>query len=296
MGGKRIACQLKLGSVIIISSQVVDAFVPYGNVQRIPTPFTIHDVDTKRTPTSFCPQRNINHNVIGKRFQSNSVFELNGISEWRDTFFNVPDDEDEYSGMSEDGIAREVTVLPFPYEDVLLQGETKQLRLYEDRFIRLFEECMEEHSGVVAMGLIADSGIIQTVPLCEVEAYNRMEEFGIFVTLRVVGRGALLELTKQEPYIKAVCVEVMDTISPNLDIPNLLASNIENSMISVSSLEHKLSMRNQGTGLRGISDVKDEDMRRRMVEAKLDDAFYDEVAIYEEEEEYDDDEDRKSVV
>lgn len=136
-------------------------------------------------------------------------------------------------------------------------------------FIQLFDECMEKHSGVVAMGLIADSGIIQTVPICEVEAYNRMEGFGIFVTIRVVGRGALLELTKQEPYIKAVCIETMDNIPPNLDIPNMIAGNIENFIVSISSLEHKLKMMYEGKQSNGIEDVKDEDMKRRIVEAKL---------------------------
>jgi len=46
--------------------------------------------------------------------------------------------DDEYD---EDGnllpAAREMCVLPFPYEDVLLQGETKELRLYEDRYVLL---------------------------------------------------------------------------------------------------------------------------------------------------------------
>ena len=128
---------------------------------------------------------------------------------------------------------------------------------------------MEKHNGVVAMGLIADSGIIQTVPLCEVEAYNRMEGFGIFVTLRVVGRGSLLDLIKQEPYIKGVCVEVVDNITPNLDICNLIASNIENMMVNLSSLEHQIKNMGVIGSSNEIDKVKDEEMRRRIVEAKL---------------------------
>jgi len=142
-------------------------------------------------------------------------------------------------------VAREMCVLPFPYEDVLLQGETKELRLYEDRFIKLFDECMSKHCGVVAMGLLAESGIIQTAPLCEIEAYNRMEGFGIFVTIRVVGRVSLLELTQQEPYIKAICRELTDTIPPNLDLPNMVAGNIENFMLLLSSMQFQL---NEATG------------------------------------------------
>jgi hypothetical protein len=47
--------------------------------------------------------------------------------------------------------SREICVLPFAYTEVLLQGETKQLRLYEDRFIQLFDYAMEQHGGVIAM-------------------------------------------------------------------------------------------------------------------------------------------------
>ena len=49
---------------------------------------------------------------------------------------------------------------------------------------------MENHAGVVAMGLLASSSVIQSVPLCEIEAYNLMDGFGIFVTIRAVGRAA----------------------------------------------------------------------------------------------------------
>lgn len=177
----------------------------------------------------------------------------------------------------EDGIPRKVGVLPFPFDEVLLQGETKQLRLYEDRFIQLFDNCMEKHSGIVAMGLIADAGIIQTVPLCEVEAYNRMDGFGIFVTIRVVGRASLLSLSQQEPYIIGTCIEISDSVPPNLDLPNLVAGNIENFFVTLSSLENKLKQitNNSGSESNLLENVSDADMRRRIVEAQLEDTYYD---------------------
>jgi hypothetical protein len=59
--------------------------------------------------------------------------------------------------------------------------------LYEDRFIKLFDDVMQNHEGVVAMdcwqSLALSDGAIMRV-----EAYNRMDGFGIFVTIRVVGR------------------------------------------------------------------------------------------------------------
>jgi hypothetical protein len=145
--------------------------------------------------------------------------QLFGISEWRDLIVDYPGTGDERRiGKEVGGLPKEICVLPFPYQEVLLQGETKQLRLYEDRFIHLFDTCVKEHCGVVAMGMIATSGIIQTVPIAEIEAYNRLDGFGIFVTIRVVSRAKLLDIVQQVPYIKAVCTEIIDIVPPNLDL------------------------------------------------------------------------------
>lgn len=163
-----------------------------------------------------------------------SEFLLFGISEWRDSIFNLPGADRQPLGTEVGPAAKEICILPFPFKEVLLQGEEKQLRLYEDRFIDLFDYCMEHHSGVVGMGLIAESGIIQTIPICEVEAYNRMEGFGIFVTIRVVSRAQLLQITQQDPWLKGTCTELSDKIPPNLELPNLVASNIENFMLLLS--------------------------------------------------------------
>lgn len=284
---------LRIAIILYSNSQYSLAFVP-STATSIQTRSLTSNGSCDTSPSHTDSSFSLNFDVrahFNKR--SRPSVRLNGVNEWRDTFFDIPSpsakDEGLLSGLDDSGIPREVTVLPFPYEDVLLQGETKQLRLYEDRFIQLFDECMEKHNGVVAMGLIADSGIIQTVPLCEVEAYNRMEGFGIFVTLRVVARGALVELKQQEPFIKAVCIEVMDNVPANLEIPNMIASNIENFMISLSSLEYKLET-NSDRKRSNYDDVSDEDMKRRMIDAALDDAFYGEGnAGFDIEEEDDDD-------
>ena len=210
---------------------------------------------------------------------------LFGIAEWRDTVRNpspgIPQrpivsatTSSAAKVSNKDGsyaLPREICVLPFSYEECLVQGQTKEIRLYEDRFLKLFDYCTTHHSGVVAMGLLADTGIIQTVPLCEIETFSRIEGFGIFATLRVVGRASLLELTQQEPYIRGLGVEISDTMPPNLEFPNLIASNIENIMITLASLEHKLS-----TDMlqRFYDDDDDDDMKRRIIDAKLEDVFY----------------------
>lgn len=210
-------------------------------------------------------------------FSSSSLF---GISEWRDLDFGLPG-KDRQLGVNT-APPKSVCMLPFPYQEVLLQGETKQLRLYEDRFIKLFQDVMDNHEGVVAMGLLADSGIIQTVPLCEVEASNTMEGFGIFVTIRVVGRAQLLEITQQEPYLRAVCMEIADEIPPNLELPNMVANNIEHFMELLSGMEQRLNQ------ARKNKEIEDEEMDRRIALAKLEDRFYMEDDDEEENDEDDD--------
>jgi hypothetical protein len=198
---------------------------------------------------------------------------LFGITEWRDIMFQLPETYEDQKGQritqNPEEPLRSICILPFPCEELLLLGQTKQLRLYEDRFIKLFDDAMENHEGVVAMGLIAASGIIKTVPLCEVEAYNRMEGFGIFVTLRAVGRASLLHVVKQEPYIKAVCHELTDILPKDLKKANLIADTIEESMLTLSALEHKLD-----TLMDNTDTEVDEEMERRIKIAKLDDKFF----------------------
>ena len=77
---------------------------------------------------------------------------------------------------------------------------------------------------MLCMGLLTESSrIVQTSALCEVEDFNRSDEFGIFVTIRVVGRVKFLELTQKEPFITGVCLEVIDKIPPSLDLPNMVS-------------------------------------------------------------------------
>jgi len=195
---------------------------------------------------------NNNHIVLStKTIPSSRLF---GISEWRDTIFDTTsttpndNDNDDNAILDQDTLLQKsVCILPFPYIDVLLQGETKELRLYEERFTLLFDDVMNNHGGVVAMGLLAPpSGIVQTVPLAEVEAYNQMTLEGaksIFVTIRVVGRATLRDIIQQEPYIKAMCVEIDDvlpTTEEEENEANSIADNIENVMVTLSSLECSL--------------------------------------------------------
>jgi len=156
------------------------------------------------------------------------------ISEWRDLVFENPpivkqppqqlQPPQEPPEPTEP--LREICVLPFPLIDVLLQGETKELCLYEERFHKLFEYATTHHAGIVAMGFMAPpSGLLQTMPLCEIEQYRTMEAAtatedenenddnnrsapqeplysstgkSIMATIRVVGRATLQQIQNNE--------------------------------------------------------------------------------------------------
>jgi len=155
---------------------------------------------------------------------------LNDLSEWRDLFFEETQKPPSVNQIMQEkdleGPARELCVFPFSLSEILIQGETKELCLYEDRFHQLFEKAQASHAGVVAMGLIAPpAGILQVMPLCEIEAFTRMPgqtEFGtdfcIMATIRVVGRASLIHVVEEDvlegiEYLKGWCVEMNDEMN-----------------------------------------------------------------------------------
>lgn len=182
------------------------------------------------------------------------------------------DDETEpTTANAEQLLAKSVCLLPFPAEEGLLVGQTKQLRLYENRFLELFDECMEKHEGVVAMGLIDESagGIIQSVPLCEIEAYNRMDGFGVFVTIRAVGRATLKSVTQSHPFIKANCVELVDDSNPNVVLGSVLVDSVQNMVKYLTKAEDKVSKLLESDQ----EMIDDEGLPDGMTVSNLEDAF-----------------------
>jgi hypothetical protein len=256
------------------------------------------------------------------------------FSEWRDQFFEMSPEiakSIDTSGTSaQDAPLREICVLPFPLNDVLLQGETKELCLYEDRFHQLFEKSKNDHSSVVAMGLLAPpAGILQVMPLCEIENYRVMEGqtafgtgFSILATIRVVGRAHLLYIEDEDDeveYLRGWCQEIgdgdgNDSSNSGIDATiggrdddvsvtfcNDVADKLEDLMYSTQRIETRLSNMKPTRDYGGSSSKLDEEsapmseaaMRRRLLEAEIDEE--DDVEDDEEDDEDDDGEmkDRK---
>lgn len=214
------------------------------------------------------------------------------ISEWRDKFFEDVPVELVKKSSDEDEPIREVCILPFPLTDVLLQGETKELCLYEERFHKLFEKAMADHAGIVAMGYIAPpSGMLQGMPLCEIENFRTMEGdtgFGntsILATIRVVAKATLLDVKAppegiEEGYMLGWCQEKPDDDTKNRDLVGQdnkkiygevvkeaeeLFESVSDLQDSIKKLESKALKKSVGEG----EVLSEATLRRMKLEAEL---------------------------
>ena len=248
---------------------------------------------------------------------------LHGINDWRDQAIESNNKytlDSSYKSQQQQpntndnpttATPSKVPILPFPFSDVLLLGQRTQLNLYEQRFHELFEDAMDNHCGIIGQGLLAGNGMITTLPLCEVESYTRlgaednwidtgngMGNGSIFVTIRAVSRAKIVEsdLLQEGPYMIARVVELVDEElssedsligeSSALNVASLVASNIENLMLSLASMEHKLKAveekryqerkETNDDGSREVNAVKDGEegvMSRRIINAQLESLF-----------------------
>lgn len=88
-------------------------------------------------------------------------------------------------------------LLPFPLEEALLPGETKQVHLYEARFIQLFADAAAQHDSCIGQLLYTNRGAVAITSLLEVEEF-RKEEFGVWARLKCVGRVRLLSVAETD--------------------------------------------------------------------------------------------------
>ena len=111
-------------------------------------------------------------------------------------------------------------LLPFPISDCLLPGETKQVHLYEARFIQLFADSASKHHDCLGAMYFTPSGNVASVStLLEVEEF-RKEEFGVWARLKCVGRVKLLEVSETDyQYVSATVEPFFDSKSEALPEP-----------------------------------------------------------------------------
>ena len=299
---------------ILLLSIVYNTFTTTAFV--IKSPIQSFTFTPSSTPVSTSnPYHNNNNNNNNSINHNNKSTKLYDLSEWRDQFFQVPTEVDQAASTISSNTStnnnndnepiRQICVLPFPLDDVLLQGETKELCLYEDRFHKLFEMSTTKHNSVVAMGLLAPpAGILQTMPLCDIENYRVMKgktafgtDYSILVTIRVVGRASLIYVQDDDDedveFLKGWCTEMNDDNmgkdSDNvLKVCNRIADRIDDLIAEIQVMEDALvSSSSSSISLMDDDDdddfdndddqvlsgrdksVSDATMRRRILEAEL---------------------------
>jgi len=141
----------------------------------------------------------------------------------------------------------EVNLLPFGLQEGLLPGETKQVHLFEARFLELFAEAEAKHHGCVSMLLITSSGNVAAITsLLEIEE-SRRQEIGVWARLRCVGRVRLLEV-EQTDYGFArgkVCLVTDSTSEP---VDDALLDECAEAHASCRTLEMKIKRSNTNAG------------------------------------------------
>merc|ERR1712151_603103 len=164
--------------------------------------------------------------------------------------------DDNTGSFSSTILPREICIIPLSCENVITQGETKRLHLNKEKDIKAFETIMKDYNGVFGLGLVLNNKNdsyysppstqqLKPIPICEITSYSKIDKFGIFCTIRVVSRGSILRILQHNKLsfvMKASCIEKFDTCieKDKFDLANVLASNIENFVETLSRLEGQL--------------------------------------------------------
>jgi hypothetical protein len=128
---------------------------------------------------------------------------LFGISQWRDQALadlsssTLTRSSREWSRDRERNEAiRQLPIHLVNSNKVALQGETLYFQFTRDDEVRLFQQAIDCHQGVFGLGFhsMADGIFYDKISLVEIKDYNMMgDEFGIFLTVQVVGCAMILE-------------------------------------------------------------------------------------------------------
>ncbi|CAJ1363855.1 unnamed protein product, partial [Effrenium voratum] len=91
-----------------------------------------------------------------------------------------------------------VPLILFPKEDLLLPGRTKQMHLFEPRWVDMVEAARKMTCGMFGMLYMdRDGEAIGVVSLVEILAVNNLGPQGRFVRVRAVGRARVLSVTPE---------------------------------------------------------------------------------------------------
>jgi hypothetical protein len=119
--------------------------------------------------------------------------------------------------------SRKLNLLPFGLDDLLLPGETKQIHLYEARFLELFTQADAEDCNCVGQLLVTPGGNAAAVStLLEIEE-SRKQDVGVWARLKCVGRVRIDDLEPNDFGYFRAGVELVTDCAP----AEALESNVD---------------------------------------------------------------------
>ena len=169
---------------------------------------------------------------------------------------------------------KQLPLMPFGWNECVVPGEQKQIRLYEPRFHALFEAALKDHNGCMALGYgTEDGGLIQCVSIAEIKEYNSAIIPGsILATLLVRSTGRILRIRNEEklPFAVLEVVEEEEEHPVNYDLLEMLVDKIEESVREVAVGVQKLQELSLGfdTSKEPITEEGLESMNDRLAHAK----------------------------
>lgn len=128
---------------------------------------------------------------------------LFGLSEWRQRF-----------ASDDTGNAQPLLLLPFATADILPIGQSTTIVLKEGRYYDLFQDCIDDYESIMGMVIMGEDGLCDALMLCDIEDFDvdcgYRGKVTVSVTLRAVGRAALVELVQMKPIMMGMCLEMVD--------------------------------------------------------------------------------------
>jgi len=108
----------------------------------------------------------------------------------------------------------ETLFLPFPPQDFLLPGQSRQLLLKEGRFFDMIEEVTEERNSFLGMSAMGPDGLLSYAMLCKIDQYELEAGYRGKVTATITLQAQeplrVVEWTALRPLMRGVCCSVKE--------------------------------------------------------------------------------------
>lgn len=94
--------------------------------------------------------------------------------------------------------SKELNLLPFSMYEALLPGDTKQVHLFEERYVRLFVDAQENDERCLSQLLYTQNNEIVAYTSLLVIEESKIEDVGVWARLRCIGRVQIKDVNTTE--------------------------------------------------------------------------------------------------